>query len=128
MTIPFLVVLAMPKSVGARLCLLGMISLNLILDMISYGAAIYFIMTGASWWLDQAMDRDQPPYTDAGRYSDPEDYNDKLIDALNMSAKWSAGIAYGMIGAFIFVLALRGAIWHVYYKFYTTGRDSSSKM
>ena len=51
-----------------------------------------------------------------------------LIEKLDAYSKWSAGLAYGMIIAFIFVLAFRGAILNVYYRFYITGRDAYMKI
>ena len=77
--IPFLVVLVMDKSVGARLCLFVMMLINLILDVIGYATVVVGSLMWAGWFLTQAEERKQAPYTNVGRYSSPENYNDHLI-------------------------------------------------
>ena len=77
--IPFLVVLVMPKSVGGRLCLFVMMLINLILDVIGYATVVVGSLMWAGWFLTQAEERKQAPYTNVGRYSSPENYNDQLI-------------------------------------------------
>ena len=122
--VPFLVVLVMPKSVGGRLCLFVMMLINLILDVIGYATVVVASLMWAGWFATQAQERSMAPYTNVGRYSSPADYNDQLVFQLNIYAAASATTAYWMMGIFIFFLALECLILSVYYKFYTTGRDS----
>ena len=122
--VPFLIVLVMPKSVGGRLCLFVMMLINLILDVIGYAMFVVGSLMWAGWFATQAMERQNAPYTNVGRYSSPADYNDQLILQLNIYAGISAASAYWAMGLFIFFLAIECLVLSVYYKFYTTGRDS----
>ena len=122
--IPFLVVLVMPKSVGGRLCLFVLMLINLILDIIGYIFLIIGVLMWSGWFAAQAVERQQAPYTNIGRYSSPSDYNDQLIFMLNAYASGAMVWAYSAMGFFIFWLAIECLIMSVYYKFYTTGRDT----
>ena len=122
--VPFLVVLVMPKSVGSRLCLFVMMLINLILDVIGYITVVIGALMWSGWFATQAMERSQAPYTDIGRYTAPADYNNQLVFALNAWAGGAMVWAYSAMGIFIFWLAIECLIMSVYYKFYTTGRDT----
>ena len=124
LVIPHMAVLVMSKSVGARLCLFIMLIIDVLLNIIGYAIFVVSCLMWAGWYATQAQERSMAPYTNAGRYTSPTDYNDKLILRLNVMAGWSAGIAYWAMGLFIFVLAIECLVLSVYYKFYTTGRDS----
>ena len=101
-----------------------MMLINLILDVIGYAMFVVGSLMWAGWFATQAMERQNAPYTNVGRYSSPADYNDQLILQLNIYAGISAASAYWAMGLFIFFLAIECLILSVYYKFYTTGRDS----
>ena len=52
--LPFLAVLCMPKSVGARLCMFVMMLIDTILSIIGYVFVVIGAWMLAGWWAEQA--------------------------------------------------------------------------
>ena len=52
--LPFLAVLVMPKSVGARLCMFVMMLIDCILNIIGYVFIVISAWMLAGWWAEQA--------------------------------------------------------------------------
>ena len=52
MVLPFIVVLILPKSAGARLYLLVMMSINLIISIAGYVFMIIGTLMAAAWWIE----------------------------------------------------------------------------
>ena len=56
MILPFVAVLCMPKSVGARICLLVFMTLDFVLSFIAYIVMIFVLFRQSEWWLEQVSD------------------------------------------------------------------------
>ena len=107
MVIPFIVVLILPKSAGARLYLLVMMSINLIISIVGYVFMIIATLMAAAWWIEQQENEIE----DSG-----------LKERFGQMAMGYGLVGYIAMGCFIFWLAIEFAIISVYYKFYSTGK------
>ena len=124
MILPFVAVLCMPKSVGARICLLVFMTIDFVLSFIAYIVTIFVLFRQSIWWLEQVSD-----FTKL--FGLPEDMenaatfqkNDQRFAVMSFI---SSRMAYGFIGGILLWVPIELLILCVFYKFYKTGRDSGS--
>ena len=124
MCLPFIAVLVMPKSVGARLCLFVMMLIDTILNIIGYIFVVISALMLASWWVEQADDtvmmRDQTSKT---LKETKWNYLNMLSQRMLAMGAGTAVWAYSAMGFFIIWLAIECLLLSVFYKFYKTGKE-----
>ena len=124
LSIPFIAVLVMPKSVGARLCLFVLMLIDTILNIIGYIFVVISSLMLAAWWSEQAEAtvemRDQTSQT----LDEPKwNYLNMLSMRMFGMATGTSIFAFSAMGFFIVWLVIECLLLSVFYKFYKTGKE-----
>ena len=121
--LPFLAVLFMPKSVGARLCMFVMMLIDVILSIIGYVFVVIAMFMLAGWWAEQAMVTQEKKNDPPNSSEDRQDYLNMLEASMEGFSFWTYVAAYIAMGTFIVWLTIDCLILSVFYKFWQTGKE-----